>query len=519
MKKFIITITSLFVTILTIAQVGIGTNIPVSGSILELKAADKALLLTRVATTASVATPVNGMMVYDISSNCIKGYQNGAWTGCLSSCGAASSVSGGGDFGLDFTSTMKQISATYDANGANAAGCVTTDGKVFYWGRNYYSSMVISSATIVPTPVYLPLPNGEVANKISLGGYCIMALTTAGNVYIMGSDGTPPAFGGFATVRVWTKIVISGESTFTDASTTPYGRDSFLLGSSGKVYRCGQGINVSASTYTQMLFPSGVTSYSAIWTDQIQASDACIFLKGNDNAIYACGANYSGELGIGSTATVEMNATPVKVQFPTGVTIAKISCTSYGICLAVSSTGIAYGWGKWNNGAATPLYNFAATPIAGDISGNKILKPSPINLPTLNGDTKFTDVLVGYGYTAVKTDKMVYYKGENKDGVVMNPGTSDQQNYGSGSAYSIDTSGGSNYNVAAPVWNKFKTIITGGASHAAIYAISESDKGYVWGNFSYGNAGIGAGQGSSQIYKPMPIGTGIGDPVNPNPLY
>jgi hypothetical protein len=87
MKKIKITIITLFLSLIAIAQVGIGTSTPVSGSILELKAADRALLLTRVASTAAVTTPVNGMMVYDISSNCIKGYQNGAWTGCLSSCG------------------------------------------------------------------------------------------------------------------------------------------------------------------------------------------------------------------------------------------------------------------------------------------------------------------------------------------------------------------------------------------------------------------------------------------------
>jgi hypothetical protein len=90
MKKIKITFFVLCISILSVAQVGIGTNTPVSSAILELKATDKSLLLTRVATTAAVTTPVNGMMVYDISSNCIKGYQNGAWTGCLSSCGTAS---------------------------------------------------------------------------------------------------------------------------------------------------------------------------------------------------------------------------------------------------------------------------------------------------------------------------------------------------------------------------------------------------------------------------------------------
>ncbi len=519
MKKIIITFIVLCISTLTVAQVGIGTNNPVSGAILELKSSDKALLLSRVATTASVTTPINGMMVYDISSNCVKGYQNGAWTGCLSSCGTASNVSSGGDFGLDFTYTMKQMSSTYDANGAFATGCVTTDGKVFYWGRNYANGMVISSAIIMPTPVYLPLPNGELAEKVSLGGFGIMALTTTGNVYVMGFDSTSNAFGGFAALRVWTKITVPGETTFLDARVTPLGIVSFLLGSSGKIYRSGQGVVNIVSVYTQILFPAGVTAYSAFWIDQVQASSNNLFIKGNDNAIYALGSNSYGELGVGNTTPVEYTSIPVKVQFPTGVNIEKISCNTYGINLAVSTTGAAYGWGKWHDGTTPPKYYFAATPLPANVSGNLILKPSPINLPTLNGDSKFVDVWVGYGYSAVKTDKMVYFKGVNIDGISMNPGLSDSQFYGTASLYSLDANSGMNYNLAAPVWNKFKSIITGGASYATVYAISQSDRGYFWGYMSAGSGGIGAGENGSRVYKPMAIGTGIGDPVNPNPLY
>lgn len=90
MKNFKISFFTLFIGVMSFAQVGIGTATATPGAILELKAADKALLLTRVANTAAVTTPVNGMMVYDISTNCIKGYQNGVWTDCLSACGDAS---------------------------------------------------------------------------------------------------------------------------------------------------------------------------------------------------------------------------------------------------------------------------------------------------------------------------------------------------------------------------------------------------------------------------------------------
>ena len=66
------------------SQVGIGTSSPAPGALLDLTATDKALLLTRVANTSAVPNPVNGMVIYDLSSNCIKSYENNVWTGCWS---------------------------------------------------------------------------------------------------------------------------------------------------------------------------------------------------------------------------------------------------------------------------------------------------------------------------------------------------------------------------------------------------------------------------------------------------
>lgn len=91
MKK-IITALAIFASSIAFSQVGIGTTSPHSSSILDLTASDKAMLLPRVANTAAIPSPANGMMIYDISSNCIKSYENGAWTSCLSSAPATASV-------------------------------------------------------------------------------------------------------------------------------------------------------------------------------------------------------------------------------------------------------------------------------------------------------------------------------------------------------------------------------------------------------------------------------------------
>ena len=84
-RNKIINLYLLLFSFIAYSQVKFGDNPANIGtsSLLELESSNKALLITRVATTASILSPVNGMLIYDLSANCIKGYQNGVWTECL----------------------------------------------------------------------------------------------------------------------------------------------------------------------------------------------------------------------------------------------------------------------------------------------------------------------------------------------------------------------------------------------------------------------------------------------------
>lgn len=69
------------ITVIGKAQVKIGSN-PTSigsSSALELESNNKALLVTRVANTSAITSPINGMIIYDSSGSCIKVYQAGMW--------------------------------------------------------------------------------------------------------------------------------------------------------------------------------------------------------------------------------------------------------------------------------------------------------------------------------------------------------------------------------------------------------------------------------------------------------
>ncbi|GGB76840.1 hypothetical protein GCM10007424_16090 [Flavobacterium suaedae] len=101
------------------AQVKIGDNPTTVGesSLLELESTNKALVLPRVTSTDAITTPVEGMILYDLSSGCVKVYENGAWSNCLS---AASNS-------LSDTSNGTAIVASYSCSGASVG--TMTEGE------------------------------------------------------------------------------------------------------------------------------------------------------------------------------------------------------------------------------------------------------------------------------------------------------------------------------------------------------------------------------------------------------
>ncbi|PWN68630.1 hypothetical protein C1631_018310 [Chryseobacterium phosphatilyticum] len=66
-----------------VAQVGINKANPYPSADLELGSTNKSLLLNRVPNTGAINAPINGMLIYDVSEQCVKAFQGGAWSKCF----------------------------------------------------------------------------------------------------------------------------------------------------------------------------------------------------------------------------------------------------------------------------------------------------------------------------------------------------------------------------------------------------------------------------------------------------
>jgi hypothetical protein len=128
------------------AGIGIGTVTPSESAALDITSENKALLLPRVANTALITTPVNGMLIYDTSEECFKGYSNGRWTGCITFAPSLASLYPEGSVfcATGPTKIVDVLSPTgktwMDRNlGATRAATSSQDaasyGDLYQWGR------------------------------------------------------------------------------------------------------------------------------------------------------------------------------------------------------------------------------------------------------------------------------------------------------------------------------------------------------------------------------------------------
>jgi uncharacterized protein (TIGR02145 family) len=141
MKKVLLCAAFIAASFTSIAQVGVGTTTPEAA--LDVVSTNSGVLLPRVANIAAVTTPVNGMLIYDVSSNCFKGFENGAWTSCFTTqVGENDVVSSTGRIWMDRNLGATQV--------ATSSQDFASYGDLYQWGRAADGHQVIVRDAATP---------------------------------------------------------------------------------------------------------------------------------------------------------------------------------------------------------------------------------------------------------------------------------------------------------------------------------------------------------------------------------
>jgi hypothetical protein len=374
-------------------NIGIGTNNPNSSAILELSAIDKAILIPRVADVSLIISPVNGMLVYDISLGCFRGFQNGDWSGCLGSNGAIVTLDCNG---------ASHLGVLYEGVSANAVSTL-----ISYTGSNGGSH------------------NGQTINSTGVTG--LTAILNAGtfasgsSILIFNIFGTPSS-NGVATFDVtiggqncsFTRNVLAGISSLTCSSALITGTlVENVEATSVSVsipYTGGQGTPYAAQTIPS----TGVTGLTATLS-------AGNFVNGNGNVNFTISGtpNASGTASFvisigGQSCTLNLNVlAPIVASLDClgavhNGTLSSNQVASSGVTTSINYTGgngLPFGSQSVSSTGVTGL---TASLVAGTLAnGSGSLLYTITGTPSSGGTASFTINIGGQSCTFTRLISLV----------------------------------------------------------------------------------------------------------------
>ena len=315
--------------------------------------------------------------------------------------------------------------------------------------------------------------------KVSNGSYHSFGLTSDGRIYAWGRNTSGELGIGTTLARSNVPIAVKTTGTPMDGKVVKQvegggryeGSHSIALASDGTVYTWGLnqygqlGNNTTTNSRSPIAVQVAGTPLAGKTIVQIAAGADHSLALDSDGALYAWGSNAYGQLGNGTTTN---SSVPVAVKIAgtplAGKTIVQIAAGA-NHNMVLTSDGAVYTWG-WNYHGQ--LGNNTKT------NSNTIVAVQTISTPIAG--KKIVKIAAGQGHSLALTDDgMVYAWGRNDTGQLGNNATTDAM-----LPVAVTVTG-------TPMSNKTIVEIASGARHSL--AIDSSGKVYAWGHNGSGQLG------------------------------
>ena len=315
--------------------------------------------------------------------------------------------------------------------------------------------------------------------KVSNGSYHSFGLTSDGRIYAWGRNTSGELGIGTTLARSNVPIAVKTTGTPMDGKVVKQvegggryeGSHSIALASDGTVYTWGLnqygqlGNNTTTNSRSPIAVQVAGTPLAGKTIVQIAAGADHSLALDSDGALYAWGSNAYGQLGNGTTTN---SSVPVAVKIAgtplAGKTIVQIAAGA-NHNMVLTSDGAVYTWG-WNYHGQ--LGNNTKT------NSNTIVAVQTISTPIAG--KKIVKIAAGQGHSLALTDDgRVYTWGRNDTGQLGNNATTDAM-----LPVAVTVTG-------TPMSNKTIVEIASGARHSL--AIDSSGKVYAWGHNGSGQLG------------------------------
>ncbi|MEV5572336.1 Ig-like domain repeat protein [Spirillospora sp. NPDC052269] len=253
------------------------------------------------------------------------------------------------------------VRVTQVAGGGSHSLAVTTEHRVLAWGTNYYGAQGDGTTTDRPLPHYVHLPEHIAFSQVAGDGGHSLALTTDGRVWGWGRNAQGQLGDGTNTDRL-TPVEMALPAGVHVTQVAAGGSHSLLLASDGRVWATGYNYDgeLGDGTTTNRNRPVEVHLPSGVHITQIDGGGTTSVALASDGRGLSWGGGSGGMVGDGATGN---RLTPVEVLLPPGVRLSQIE-TGHWHSVALTTDGRVLGWGTNNAGQLGDGTNTARpTPV------------------------------------------------------------------------------------------------------------------------------------------------------------
>jgi uncharacterized repeat protein (TIGR02543 family) len=275
---------------------------------------------------------------------------------------------------LEVGETIQQVNAS-----SYHSIALTTNGRVYAWGGNMSGRLGdgTSDNKLIPTLIsFTGLQEGEKIRLVNSKGNHNLAVTTNDRLFVWGRNDFSSLGDGTSVDKYTpTLITITGlEVGETIEQISTGNSHSLVLTTNGRVYAWGHNIEgqVGDGTTVNKLIPTLIsfTGLDASETiEQVSGGSAYSHALTTSGRVYSWGSNFNGQLGDGTDLT---RINPTLISFTglqAGETIEKVSGGSGLHSLVVTTNGRVYAWGRNAEGQlGSPITLFISTPKFIDMS-------------------------------------------------------------------------------------------------------------------------------------------------------
>jgi alpha-tubulin suppressor-like RCC1 family protein len=301
------------------------------------------------------------------------------------------------------------------AAGHDTSYALTSSGAVYAWGLNDRGQLgngndtgptTCNSVPCATTPVAVPLPAGTTVTALASGAEHVLALTSAGAILAWGQNQFGQIGIGNTNTPQTSPVAVSTPAGTTFSAVAAGHFFSIGLTSGGGVYawgenesgQLGNGNTTNQPTPGLVSIPAGVTVAAVAG-----GSEHALALT-SAGQVYAWGANFDGQLGIGNNTGPDMcnsnacSTTPVAVPLPGGATAKSIAAGNYFSLVVV---GTLPGLGYWLGASDGGIFAEGNAPFYGSL-GNLTLNKPIVGMAATPG---------GQGYWLVASDGGIFSEG------------------------------------------------------------------------------------------------------------